>query len=150
MALTLKIDRETQTKIIMKKLLILSLLAIVGLSSCKKQFNENQDIPSNPSKKFSELKASENFDWKTTNAITFKYVGIPTFTPTKTTLSITSEDGKIVYYAGTQDMSSNFETKLAIPSNQSQIIVKYGAVSKTYSTSLSTISFDILPTLDNE
>ncbi len=111
--------------------------------------NENQDLPitGSSAKKFNEIKTSENFDWKTTNELTFNYVGIPTIQPVKTTLTISSEDGKIVFYAGTQDMSSNFQTKLAVPTNMSNIVVKYGAVSKIYSTNVSAISFDILPTL---
>ena len=133
----------------MKKLLIVSMFALVGLTSCKKQFNENQDLPKNVSsaKKFSEIKTSENFDWKTTNEVTFRYIGVPTIEPVKTTLTIISEDGKVVLYSGNQLMSSNFETKLAIPTNMKNIVVKYGAVSKSFNTSLPIIAFDILPTL---
>ena len=136
----------------MKKLLIVSFFAIVGLTSCKKQFNENQDLPKNvaPAKKFSEIKTSENFDWKTTNEITFKYVGIPTIEPVKTTLTISSEDGKTVLFSGNQEMAKSFEMKLAVPTNMNNLVVKYGAVSKTFSTSLPIISFDILPTVTNE
>ena len=133
----------------MKNLIILSVFALLGLTSCKKQMNENQDLPNTGSsaKKFNEIKTSENFDWKTTNELTFNYAGIPTIEPVKTTLTISSEDGKIVFYAGTQEMSSNFQTKLVVPTNMSNIVVKYGAVSKIYSTNVSAISFDILPTL---
>jgi hypothetical protein len=133
----------------MKKLLIVSMFAIVGLTSCKKQFNEHQELPKNVSsaKKFSEIKTSENFDWKTTNEVTFRYIGVPTIEPVKTTLTIISEDGKVVLYSGNQLMSSNFETKLAIPTNMKNIVVKYGAVTKSFNTSLPIIAFDILPTL---
>jgi hypothetical protein len=133
----------------MKKLLIVSFFAIVGLTSCKKQFNENQDLPKNvaPAKKFSEIKTSENFDWKTTNEITFKYVGIPTIEPVRTTLTISSEDGKKIFYAGNQEMAKSFEMKLAVPTNMNNLVVKYGAVTKTYNTNLPIIAFDILPTL---
>lgn len=132
----------------MKKLMILSLIAIVGLTSCKKQLTEKQDKPNdNKVTKFSELKTSESFDWKTTNEITFKYVGIPTIEPVRTTLTISSEDGKKIFYAGNQEMAKSFEMKLAVPTNMNNLVVKYGAVSKTFSTSLSQISFDILPTI---
>jgi hypothetical protein len=40
--------------------------------------------------------------------------------------------------------------KLAVPTNMSNLVVKYGAVSKTFSTSLPIISFDILPSVTNE
>jgi hypothetical protein len=106
-------------------------------------------LPKNvaPAKKFSEIKTSENFDWKTTNEVTFRYVGIPTIGTVKTTLTISSEDGKTVLFSGNQDMAKSFETKLAIPTNMRNLVVKYGAVTKSYNTSLPIIAFDILPTL---
>ena len=135
----------------MKKFIILSFLAAISLTSCKKNLTENQDLPTgNNIKKFSELKTSESFDWKTTNELTFNYAGIPTIEPVKTTLTITSEDGKVVLYAGLQEMSANLQIKLAIPTNMNTLKVKYGAVEKTYQTNVSTIAFDILPILENE
>lgn len=132
----------------MKKLLILSIFALLGLTSCKKQLTEKQNGPTkNSVTKFSELKTSETFDWKTTNEITFKYVGIPTIEPVKSKLTVTSEDVKIIFYAGNQEMAKSYEMKLAVPTNMKSLIVKYGAVRKTFSTSLSIISFDILPTI---
>jgi len=148
MALSLKFKVKLKKNTNMKKIMILSLFALVGLTSCKKQLNENKDLPSNPNpKKFSELKTSESFDWKTTNEVIFSYVGIPTIEPVKTTLTITSEDGKTVLFAGNQEMAKSFQTKLAIPTNMNKVLVKYGAVTKTYNTNVSIISFDILPTL---
>lgn len=135
----------------MKKLLLLSLIAFATLTSCKKQLTENQDLPKNSlTKKFSELKTTESFDWKTNKELTFNYVGFPTINPVKTTLTISSEDGKVVLYSGMQEMSANLEVKLAIPTNMGTIKVKYGAVEKTYQTNVSKISFDILPVLEIE
>jgi hypothetical protein len=131
--------------------LLLSFIAFATLTSCKKQLTEDQDLPKNSlTKKFSELKTSESFDWKTTKELTFNYVGIQTIQPVKTTLTVSSEDGKVVLFSGLQEMSANFQIKLAIPTNMSTLKVKYGAVEKTYQTNVSAISFDILPTLENE
>jgi hypothetical protein len=140
--------KQSQT---MKKFIILSILAALSLSSCKKNLTENQDLPKgNTTTKFSELKTTESFDWKTNKELTFNYVGFPTINPVKTTLTISSEDGKVVLYSGMQEMSANLEVKLAIPTNMGTIKVKYGAVEKTYQTNVSKISFDILPVLEIE
>lgn len=135
----------------MKKFIILSFLAAISLSACKKNLTDNTDLPNgNTTKKFSELKTSEGFNWKTNKELTFNYVGFPTINPVKTTLTISSEDGKVVLYSGMQEMSANLEVKLAIPTNMGTIKVKYGAVEKTYQTNVSKISFDILPVLEIE
>jgi hypothetical protein len=137
----------------MKKIVFMSLLGIVTLSSCKKQLFEKYETDvknSSQVKNFADLKVSENFDWKTNKAINFQYTGFKTVQPVKTTLTISSVDGKTVFYAGLQLMEENMQTKLVVPNTYTQILVTYGNFAQTFSTKSTQIIFSCLTVTEDE
>ncbi len=131
----------------MKKISIIAVIAIFALTSCKKTLMDKVTPPSDPNKvsQFNQIKASSNFDWKTTKTIQLNVQGFATPAPINKTLWVTSTDGKTVYYNALHLMDQNLTAQLTIPSNISEIMVSYGTINKKYSTQLSTIIFDFMP-----
>lgn len=137
----------------MKKLIIIALIGIASLSSCKKQLldkYEQEKIDTPTAKKFAEIKADANFDWKTAKKIVFNYQSMQTISEINATLSIMSVDGKVVFYTGNQLMNKDMQLTLIIPAHINEIVVKYGAITKSFSTNSSQVNFNVLPTETNE
>ncbi|OYU95002.1 MAG: hypothetical protein CFE21_11880 [Bacteroidetes bacterium B1(2017)] len=130
----------------MKTLTIVSALLVFGLTSCKKDILEKATPTSNivPVSNFKEIKASENFDWKTSKEINLKIFGFKTASPISRTLIVSSIDDKIVFYQGLQVMEQDGLIKLTIPSHIKDIKVTYGSIQKTLSVSQSELQFDYL------
>ncbi|MDP1727887.1 MAG: hypothetical protein Q8M15_13970 [Bacteroidota bacterium] len=131
----------------MKKILIIAVIAIFALTACKKTLMDKVTPPSDPNKvsQFNQIKASANFDWKTTKAIQLNVQGFATQAPINKTLWVTTVDGKTVYFNAMHLMDQNLTAQLAIPSNVQEVLVSYGTISKKYSTQLSSIIFDFMP-----
>jgi len=132
------------------KNLTLILLVAIGLSSCKKSLLEKVTPTSNPTSQkvanFNELTASDNFDWKTSKTINFTFKGFNTIVPAKGNLIVSSDDDKIVFDSGNHLMSENFTSSIQVPNHIKGLTIKFGSITKTFTTQSNSITFDCLPT----
>jgi hypothetical protein len=130
----------------MKNLLILASIAVLGLSSCKKDWMEKvtPETKTQEVSKFSELKVQENFDWKTSKEFSLSVTGLQTIAKVNGTLVVTSDDGKITFYQGNHAMDQSFVTKFNVPVHIKGIVVNYGSITKNFSTNSNQIQFDYI------
>jgi len=131
----------------MKNLMIIAAIAVIGLSSCKKDLMDRVTPASTKTQevsKFAEIKVQENFDWKTSKEFTMNVAGLETISPINGTMKVTSDDGKIVFYQGLHSMNKSFQTKFMVPVHIKGITVSFGSISKNYSTLAKQIQFDYL------
>ena len=136
----------------MKKISIIAVIAIFTLASCKKTLMDRVTPPSDPNKvsQFNQIKASGSFDWKTTKSIGLTVQGLQTQAPIVRTLSVTSADGKTIFFNVSQAMDQNLSATLTIPSNVEEVMVNYGTITKKYSTLVGNILFDFMPPVEPE
>jgi hypothetical protein len=135
----------------MNKFFFLFAFIAFGLTSCKKDLIERATpVSSNSVSKFSEIKASETFDWKTSKAITLQVKGFQSISDAKSTLKVTSLDGKIIFYQAAHAMSETFNTQIMVPSHIKDLSISYGSIQKNVSTSINNISFNYLPEVSGE
>jgi hypothetical protein len=127
----------------MKKLMIIAVIAIAGLSSCKKSLMESNS-PTTPkaASKVSELKARETFKWKTSKSLVLNVAGINTLTPISRTLVVSSVDGKTIYHSSLQLMSTSSEINLVVPATNKEVLISYGKIKKVIPTSSNMLQFD--------
>jgi hypothetical protein len=130
----------------MKNLLILASIAVLGLSSCKKDWMEKVTPATNTQEvsKFSELKVQENFDWKTSKEYNLSVRGLETISPVQGTMIVSSDDGKIIFYQGLHKMNENFNSKFMVPVHIKGLTISFGSITKNFSTLNKQIQFDYL------
>lgn len=115
--------------------MLLGSLTLVA-TSCKKTSNTP------PVTKFSEIKTSNTFDWKTTRKINFQVTGIPTLVNEKNLLMVSSADGKEVYFKNFMAMSQNLSTTVVIPRGVTNVLVSFGTIKKTMAVTGGTLDFN--------
>ncbi|MDZ4668511.1 MAG: hypothetical protein SGJ00_11610 [bacterium] len=132
----------------MKNLMIIAAIAVLGLSSCKKDLMDRvtptSKTQTQDASKFAEIRVQENFDWKTSKEFTMNVAGLETIAPINSTIKVTSDDGKIVFYQGLHGMNESFQTKFMVPAHIKGIIVSFGSISKNYGTLAKQIQFNYL------
>lgn len=129
----------------MKKLLILSVLALVGLASCKKNLETPSLKSEGQANAFKEIKTDENFSWKTTEEITLNVSPLNTPVKIVNTLKVSSADGKTIYLSRLASMDEAITEKLNIPSSEKSVQVSFGSISKSFQTTVNRIEFDYFP-----
>jgi hypothetical protein len=127
----------------MRNLSILIALALLGLTSCKKDLLERVTPTSQvaTTTAFKQMKANQNFNWKSSKEITLKIEGLKTIAPVKGTFTVSSLDNKIVFYQALQSMSENVTTKFVVPNHIKEISISFGSIQKAYNTQSNSINF---------
>lgn len=128
----------------MKALFYLAIFTVVTVSACKKDIKEPETPPATAVTNFKEIKASENFDWKTSNEFTLQVKGFTSLVPVTGTLIISSIDGLTVYYQVLHAMDQSATIKFSLPIDVKEYKVNYGSISKQYSTVTKTAEFDFV------
>lgn len=128
----------------MKKLLILTVLSLIGLTSCKKNLETPDPKNSDQANLFKEIKADENFSWKTSSEITLNVSPLSTPVKIVNTLKVSSADGKTIYLSRLASMDEALIEKLTIPITEKSLKVSFGSISKTFNTTATFIEFDYL------
>ena len=131
----------------MRAFFYLGIITLVFASSCKKGTIEPITPAPTTVTNFKEIKANENFDWKTSNEFTLQVKGFSTLSPVSNTLKIISIDETVVYYQFLHAMDQSMELKFSIPIDVKEYKVQYGSINKKYSTNIKTIEFDFI--IDN-
>lgn len=106
------------------KVLFLTFILGIVVLSCKKDDPINNHTPDRPNS-MSELKASPNFNWQTTNIVTLKLKGSHIMTTT-----VKSLKGDI-FFRGLIKPNSDINTNIALPATVKEVIVTYGPFTKT-------------------
>lgn len=109
----------------MKKILFaLALLPFFCFTSCIKDID---DLPQNPNKDLKYVRVSSSFDWSTSKTIDVDITGLPTSVPIYSTLTISLNDGSILYQ-GNHAMSANTVVNLIIPNTEESIKLRFGTL----------------------
>jgi hypothetical protein len=132
----------------MKYSIIITALAILGFSSCKKDLG-NEPVPSPNTqstlvKNFKQLKVDDQFSFNTSNEITLNVSPMKTSIRIVNTLRVSSTDGKTIYLSRLASMDEALTEKLIIPSTEKSLTVSFGSISKTFNTTATFIEFDYL------
>jgi len=128
----------------MKKLLILTVISLIGLTSCKKNLETPEEKSSVQAKSFKEIKTNDQFSYNTRNEITLNVS--PMITPNRivNTLRVSSTDGKTIYISRLASMDEALTEKFIIPSTEKSLTVSFGSIRKTFNTTATLIEFDYL------
>lgn len=125
----------------MKKLIIATYLIVVGMSACKKdlvtryeELNQNQNS-SKTIEKLSDVKVSDNFDWKTTKNIDLTLTGYA-----NSLVEVISEDGTVLEKAMLKT-NEPYITKINMPSANGKIYLKYMGQNIPLETSAKQVSY---------
>ena len=129
----------------MKKLFKLVLIiTAVALWGCQDELN----IPniSNGAKDMKSLKVSPDFDWTTSKTIEITITGLPALTDVaavKSTLSIKGDNE--ILYSGFHAINENLKFTLVVPSNETNIQLKFGSIVKDAIIANNKVSFTFIP-----
>lgn len=130
----------------MKNISLLLAIVVLGMTSCKKDLIEKAGpAPTSSVSKFSEIKASETFDWKTSKEYTLQVTGMNTIADANGTFKVTSLDGKIIFYQAAHKMNESFTSKFKVPSHIKDLTLSFGSIRKNVSTVNTNIQFNYLP-----
>jgi len=110
------------------KFFFLFVFAGVLFASCQK---EDVTDPQNPNlpKNMNELKANDDFSWKTSKDVTLTITGSH-----KMTISVKTKKGETVFM-GLSVPGTELKTKVSIPTTEKELVVNYGPFSNTYTIS---------------
>jgi hypothetical protein len=128
----------------MRTIIYLALLLTILTTSCKKDSLEPEIPRNNGVANFKEIKANDQFDWKTNSEYTMQVNGFKTLSPVTNTLKICSIDETEIYYQSLLAMDQSLKINFSIPIDTKEIIVKYGSINKRYSTVNKMIEFDFV------
>jgi len=134
----------------MKKLFqIVLIIMTVTLWSCQDELDIQ--TTSNGAKDMSALKVSPDFDWSTSKTVEITITGLPTLEnveAVKSTLSIKGQDK--LFYSGFHAINENLTLVLVVPSNETNIQLKFGSIEKEATIENNKVSFTFIPTITDE
>lgn len=120
-------------------ILIMIIMSLSFLYSCKKDYNVTPDKTTIPTK---DMVVSSNFDWKTSKEITLNVIGMKDVNPNiSNTLYVKSSNGN-VYYKDVLIMNNNYTLKFAVPTTENKVILIYGSKTATIDLLSNTITYN--------
>ena len=130
----------------MKKFTLFCALAVIMLAtSCTKDETiPNPVIPDN----LNDLKVSATFKWITGLDVNVNITGLPTTVPVKATLSVSLNNGSLLYQS-MYEMSLSSTIKLTVPSSETQLKLKYGSVEHLVPITGTNANFSFIPTIQD-
>jgi len=129
-----------------KIIILITLISTVVLLSCIKQNLPDPGTKPEDKTKLADAKISDGFNWSTSKSVEVVITGLPTVVPIKNTLTITLPDGSKLYNSY-HDMSLNIKLTLVIPSNISQLKLKFGSFNETLNIVNNKAEFSFIPVL---
>ncbi len=125
-----------------KRLLAVSGIGLIWLASCTQQAETPQPATPRPNK-FSEIKAADNFRWMSEKQVTINLEGFPTIEPVTSTLTIMTEDGRVLMnQAYTLDENGTF--RVLVPASEDKLKLKFGSIEKDVMVA-DIVNTDLLP-----
>ncbi|MEO5998813.1 MAG: hypothetical protein ABIN89_18730 [Chitinophagaceae bacterium] len=102
-------------------------IIFLGFGSCIKKMD--QSTPTSPTAvKFSEINASESFNWSTTNKVNFSFKGTAV-DEYQLVLRVTDADGAILIQK-LQKSNEDYKVILEVPAYYDTLTVTYGSISE--------------------
>ncbi|MFZ4724086.1 MAG: hypothetical protein ACOYMD_01425 [Paludibacter sp.] len=131
----------------MKKLFQFALIILaVAMVGC--QDDIQLDTTTIGAKNMSELKVSPDFDWSTSKIVEISITGLPALTDiaaVKSTLSLKGQDK--IFYSGFHSINENLKFNMVVPSTETKIQLKFGAIEQESSIENNKVSFSFIPTI---
>ncbi|NTV18262.1 MAG: hypothetical protein HGA83_02405 [Bacteroidales bacterium] len=120
------------------------------LVSCVK-FPDPRPGPIKPSDKITmgEAKVSDSFSWSTSNSVEVIITGLPTIVTVKSTLSISLQDGTRLYSL-LHNMSQDLRLKIIVPSETTNLTLKYGSMEYNLKIIGNKAEFSFIPDIPEE
>ena len=125
----------------LSKLLLVSAITLFSFTSCVKQMDVVPTAPNTPAESFLELKASDNFDWSTTQKINFSVTGTSA-QAYELPLQVMDAEGHVVY-SKMQKSNENFNCIIEIPSRLEFVTVQYGEAIQHYDCTNGSVKISI-------
>jgi len=124
----------------MKNLVLIMIIMMLSLLySCKKDYNVTPDKTTIPTK---DMVVSSTFDWKTSKEITLNVIGMKDInTNISNTLYVKSSNGN-VYYKDMLIMHNDYTLKFAVPTTETKVILVYGSKTVTIYLLSNTITYN--------
>jgi|688.fasta_scaffold53068_3 hypothetical protein len=120
----------------LRNLLILILISVIVLPSCKKdlveKFEQNKTTEKVIAKNTSEVKAPENFKWSTSRTIKLTANGI-VGDARVSVLRVEATDGTVLF-TKLQKVKESVDLTLEVPARYEKVNVVFGGMQKTYDT----------------
>lgn len=134
----------------MKSIQTIFVAAVAGLllltTSCKKELDYSiapKSSTSTKAEKFSDIKTSSSFNWKTTSVISIQVTGLKTEVPIKNTFKVMDKNGNILLQRFML-MSDNLHTTFEAPANIQDFTIQFGSIVKDIHSSNKSIQFDYI------
>ena len=122
-------------------ILIMIIMSLSFLYSCKKDYNVTPDKTTIPTK---DMVVSSNFDWKTSKEITLNVIGMKDVNPSVSNIiyvkSFVNENS--IYIKDLLNMNTNYTIKFVVPQKETKVILVYGTKTKIIDLLSNTISYD--------
>lgn len=131
----------------MKKLLLLGGIVLLGFTACKKDEDQVKTENNLTTTSTANLEVPKDFDWKTTKLTTLRVEASDVPFSQKMKMEVRTVDGRLIltrHISMMEDADIQFELPLAYE----QIVVEYGALTKTVDVNNGLASFDFIPVED--
>jgi len=128
---------------------IILLALLIAFWGCQDELVINST--SNGAKDLTGLKVSSDFDWSTAKTVEITITGLPTpsnVAAVKSTLTIKGQDKLI--YSGFHAINENLTFEVVVPSTETNIQLKFGAIEKEATIENNKVSFSYIPTIKDE
>lgn len=125
-------------------LAVVLVTAVMLLPGCKEASNPVTPLP----EKFSELKPSSAFNWRTFQAVQLKVTGIETVVPVSGTLKVLTPDGQTLL-AVAHTLNQDFEAPVFVPAHITTIKVTFGSIERVATVTRGPLTVALAPPFDN-
>lgn len=122
-------------------------LLILAMCSCSKNMSKPASNESTgelaPPQNFKSIITSSNFDWSTSKKVSLTVQGLAVDQNDLNTLIIKLSDGSIVFqYA--MSVNESFISDFIVPTSVNNVVITYGAISKTVTIIDNKVNFDFV------
>lgn len=102
-----------------------------------------------PPQNFKSIVTTSSFDWSNTKQVSLAVQGMAVDENEINTLTVKLKDGSVVFqYA--MNMNESITSAFVVPSSATQVVISYGAISKTETIVNNSVSFDFITPIPQE
>ncbi len=132
----------------MKKMLFIMAVLGLGLSSCKKEEDNNKGaVPNSSVKSFDDVTVPKNFDWKTDHEVTISIKGLENDLEVLNKIVVKSADG-VIFATRTARSNEDLDIVLTLPKALKTVVLQAGEFEKEVDIMGNRVSFDYIPAAD--
>ena len=131
----------------MKTFIPVCFIVLLLAASCKKDFTKDHPVNNNNNtaqpKQFKEIKASNQFEWKTSQIVMLSVKGMETAIPITNTLIVRTTDGNEIMRKLHQ-MDQDYLAAIEFENHIKKVVISYGSIVKTIDIVNARIDFDFV------